>query len=398
MFEFPLSLLVAAAFLLCVILAFDTRVSGCLASRSFSAAFIAAVSLLVAVEGTWAPGMYRSWYCVPVALILLLSLGFTSIADAERKSVRALLSHFGLFLVIFGGLFGSADVTDVMMQVSPDTEVHVGFDDKGAPVPLPLHISLREFRTDFYADGVSPKQYTSLISVNGNDLQTSVNRPCRYHGYSIYQSGFDDDGTSVLKVVRDPWIPVMALGAILLVIGAVWDLKHTWDSWKVLAVSIALAAVFTVLSVARINFGTLMPALRSLWFIPHLAVYMLAYAILALSVITAVVSYFPVRISPCFSRKLLSTASSLLLIGMLCGAVWAKQAWGDYWTWDPKECWAAATWALTLAAIHVRASRRTLVTALTVISFIAMQMTWYGVNYLPSSNSSLHTYNQQRTL
>ena len=51
---------------------------------------------------------------------------------------------------------------------------------------------------------------------------------------------------------------------------------------------------------------------------------------------------------------LLQTSSCLLLIGMLCGAVWAKQAWGDYWTWDPKECWAMATWMLTLIGMHLR--------------------------------------------
>ena len=78
---------------------------------------------------------------------------------------------------------------------------------------------------------------------------------------------------------------------------------------------------------------------------------------------------------------------------MLCGAVWAKQAWGDYWTWDPKECWAAATWLLTLAGTHL--PKKNLKLAFAVIAFLAMQMTWYGVNHLPPSSNSLHTYNQE---
>jgi ABC-type transport system involved in cytochrome c biogenesis, permease component len=80
---------------------------------------------------------------------------------------------------------------------------------------------------------------------------------------------------------------------------------------------------------------------------------------------------------------------------MICGAVWAQQAWGSYWTWDGKECWAAATWLFTLAATHAPATRKKLIIVLTAIAFIAMNVTWYGVNYLPSSTQSLHTYTQQ---
>ena len=86
---------------------------------------------------------------------------------------------------------------------------------------------------------------------------------------------------------------------------------------------------------------------------------------------------------------------------MLCGAVWAKQAWGDYWTWDPKEGWALVTWMLTLIGMHLKIKsedpkvQKTMLVLLVVfvlLSFAAMQMTWYGVNYLPSAELSLHTY------
>ena len=38
-----------------------------------------------------------------------------------------------------------------------------------------------------------------------------------------------------------------------------------------------------------------------------------------------------------------------MTIGILFGALWAKEAWGHYWAWDPKETWAAATWFANLA-------------------------------------------------
>jgi len=87
---------------------------------------------------------------------------------------------------------------------------------------------------------------------------------------------------------------------------------------------------------------------------------------------------------------------AFLTIGMLFGALWAKAAWGDYWTWDPKETWAAATWLAYLVYIHLRKARpRDWQMACTVllIAFICLQLCWWGVNYLPSARgNSVHTY------
>lgn len=351
--------------------------------------------MLLAAEGTWSFGLFHHWTFLVVIVIALLSLGLVAINDFSKKSFIAFMSHSGLFLVLFGGLFGVPDCTDAFIKVYQEGGAeHIAVDAKGNSVPLPFSISLEDFRIDCYEDGTSPKQYTSTLSIDGRTVQTSVNHPCRHEGYTIYQSGYDiyDGRYSVLKIVRDPWLPVVALGALMLLLGAVLSLKKVWSNWKVLVAALLLAVVFTVISVARISFGALPPALRSLWFVPHLTVYMLAYSILALAVIAGFVRLFSKRIPDGLSEKLLSTTSSLLLTGMLCGAVWAKQAWGDYWTWDAKECWAAATWLLTLAGTHTPKKNLRLIFAVT--AFLAMQMTWYGVNYLPSSSRSLHTYNQ----
>lgn len=301
------------------------------------------------------------------------------------------MSHLGLMLVLAGGLIGAISRTDVQMRVFRDGQKEsTAFDADGKAVTLPFCVELKEFETEYYDDGYSPKQYTSTLDIDGRRLCSSVNHPARYRGYRIYQSGYDTIGGSysILKIVRDPWLPVVALGALLLAIAAIVSLKTVWSSWKILPAAVALAIVFTILSVARIRFDTLMPALRSLWFVPHLLIYMLAYSIMALSVISAVAALFSKKVPEQLPERLLSTSSSLLLIGILCGAVWAQQAWGDYWTWDTKECWAAVTWILTLVATHIP-KRRLL---FTILAFIALQITWYGVNYLPAANKSLHTY------
>lgn len=364
-----------------------------LASRRLSVILIALSAAFIAVEGSFGFGLQRHWSFVSIMIILMISLGLTAAVDFSRKSYCPLMSHLGLFLVLLGGLFGALDRTDVQLMAFADGRQEcMAFDRNGNMVQLPFSISLKEFRVDLYEDGAGPRQFTSMLFIDGEELQTSVNHPCRFKGYRIYQSGYDssDGRYSVLKLVRDPWLPLVALGALLLALSALLGLKSVWNSWKIPVAAIVLAVVFGAVSVARINFGALPPALRSLWFVPHLIVYMLAYSVMALSVITGLAALFTKRIPEGLPGKLLSTASSLLLIGMLCGAVWAKQAWGNYWTWDAKECWAAVTWLLSLCATHAPKKQQRLV--FTLLAFLAIQMTWYGVNYLPTSDRSLHTY------
>ena len=88
---------------------------------------------------------------------------------------------------------------------------------------------------------------------------------------------------------------------------------------------------------------------------------------------------------------------AFMTLGMLTGAIWAKEAWGHYWAWDPKETWAAATWFAYLVYIHFRLgkplkARPELIILL--VSFVLLQMCWYGINYLPAAQGvSVHTYN-----
>jgi hypothetical protein len=51
---------------------------------------------------------------------------------------------------------------------------------------------------------------------------------------------------------------------------------------------------------------------------------------------------------------LVSIGFAFLTMGIVMGALWAKEAWGDYWTWDPKETWAAVTWMAYLLYLHAR--------------------------------------------
>lgn len=163
-----------------------------------------------------------------------------------------------------------------------------------------------------------------------------------------------------------------------------------------------LGTVFALIDMLKpaIHSVTLMPALRSAWFVPHVAVYMVAYALLTASLLLFALSFCKDRTTlRVQSDALTRTGSALLLLGMLMGSVWAQQAWGTYWAWDAKECWAAATWLLYLVQIHFRRRfplRPKTALAWLLAAFAALQITWYGVNYLPAAEKSMHTYSQVR--
>jgi cytochrome c-type biogenesis protein CcsB len=81
-----------------------------------------------------------------------------------------------------------------------------------------------------------------------------------------------------------------------------------------------------------------------------------------------------------------------LSAGIITGAVWANEAWGTYWSWDPKETWSIITWfvyALTLHARFTRGWSGNRIAWLAVIGFVSVFFTYFGVNYLLAG---LHSY------
>ena len=177
---------------------------------------------------------------------------------------------------------------------------------------------------------------------------------------------------------------------------------YRWQYRWIMLFSTVLAGVFIIINIVKpeIHDQTLMPALQSVWFVPHVSVYMFSYSLLGCATLLSATALMRRRQNFDLAiEKLLYAGLAFLSIGMLTGSLWAKEAWGAYWSWDPKEAWAVATWALYLLALHLAPSvmntkHRWLYHTTIVFGFLALQMCWYGINYLPSAETSIHTYNQ----
>ena len=61
------------------------------------------------------------------------------------------------------------------------------------------------------------------------------------------------------------------------------------------------------------------------------------------------------------SYRTIGLGFPLLTIGIIAGAVWANEAWGSYWSWDPKETWALIVWLNYAAWLHMRLDRKSVV-------------------------------------
>lgn len=77
-------------------------------------------------------------------------------------------------------------------------------------------------------------------------------------------------------------------------------------------------------------------------------------------------------------------------LGLLAGAIWAQDAWGAYWSWDPLEVWSLVTWLAIGLTLHVRASYRTsppVNAALIAGTFAVAFFTFFGI---PFVSEALH--------
>ncbi len=129
-----------------------------------------------------------------------------------------------------------------------------------------------------------------------------------------------------------------------------------------------------------------MPALQSWWFVPHVAVYIFSYSVLGCAFLFGCAELAGRRSFLEAADTLVYIGLAFLSLGMLSGSLWAKQAWGDFWTWDLKETWAA------VLSFKPGRKRDVCCCLLLILGFAGLQMCWWGVNLLPAASSSLHAY------
>ncbi|MGM0648301.1 MAG: cytochrome c biogenesis protein CcsA [Bacteroidota bacterium] len=183
-----------------------------------------------------------------------------------------------------------------------------------------------------------------------------------------------------------------------------WLTYRRWKFSWFLAYSLLMAIVFLTINLLKpeVFIKHLPPALQSAWFVPHVIVYILGYSLLAASAMVAFRQLFfrsAQLDSPALNLadNLVYAGFALITFGLLFGALWAKVAWGNYWSWDPKETWALITWLVYLIYIHYRYQQHKIQKSRTamwllVIAFFIMLLAWMGMKLIPAAQGSIHSY------
>lgn len=178
-----------------------------------------------------------------------------------------------------------------------------------------------------------------------------------------------------------------------------WQRNSKW--FMAFCIIVALLFLFINLKYPEKFEKQLIPALNSPWFIPHVMAYMAAYAFLVIASFIAIKGLGTLLIRK-YKSESLALADNLVYIGfafltggLLLGTIWAKQVWGHYWTWDPKEVWSAVTWLIYITYIHLRnyyPDKTVLHLCYLSLALFVLLFCWMGLNYLPSAQQSIHNF------
>ncbi len=243
----------------------------------------------------------------------------------------------------------------------------------------------------------------TIVTVGGFSLQTAG---IILRWIESYQLGYGHAPLSNLyeSLVFFSWVTIL----VYLVLE--WRIRN-----RVIG---AFATPFASLTMAYASFSPrvedaiqpLIPALQSNWLIAHVVTCFLGYASFAVACGLGIMylirgdsregdgilSSLPrKRVIDDLMHQTIIFGFLWLSIGIITGAVWANEAWGTYWSWDPKETWSLITWFVYAIALHARFVKGwtgNRIAYLSIIGFISVIFTYFGVNFLLSG---LHSYGSQ---
>ena len=184
--SFPISLLLSLALLIIIAIGSYSSWNKISVWRHplTAAVLLWLFAIVNGIEGTWVLELQHSWAMYVIVVLLLFSLGLAICHKIQKTYSKALslhtskerlrlwlrkmpflLLHTGAFLVLFGGFFGAPDKEDGQVLLEYGKPTHIAYQANGEMLPLPFDVQIDTFYVDYYADGRSPKQFTTRFTI-----------------------------------------------------------------------------------------------------------------------------------------------------------------------------------------------------------------------------------------
>lgn len=247
-----------------------------------------------------------------------------------------------------------------------------------------------------------------------------------------------DPGRRLANVAMSLTWLATGLLTLALVLRGVWAGRVPWgnmyefsvsSAWGVLVVFLALStrrdlrwlglfvvapALLTLglaVTVLYTEAAQLVPALKSYWLVIHVSAAIICAGAFTIAASSAALSIVQSRreasgrqwVGPLsavpdaerlrtFTSRIIAFAFPLWTFAVIAGAIWAENAWGRYWGWDPKETWAFITWVVYAAYLHARSTagwRGDRASWIAILGLVTFLINYFGVNIFVNS---LHSY------
>jgi len=228
------------------------------------------------------------------------------------------------------------------------------------------------------------------------------------------------------------------LVTVALVLRGLWAGRVPWgnmyefsisSAWGVLAVFLAMSlrrdlrwlGLFVVIptlltlglsvTVLYTEAAQLVPALKSYWLVIHVSAAIICAGAFTVAASSAGLSLVQSRMESrgrsftgpmaampsaeklrTFTSRLIAFSFPVWTFSVIAGAIWAENAWGRYWGWDPKETWAFITWVVYAAYLHARSTagwRGDKASWIAILGLVTFLINYFGVNIFVNS---LHSY------
>ena len=372
-------------------------------------AVMAVATMVERYEGTEyvAEHIYGAWWFTALwALLTAVAIFYFVKRRVRRLSVVTL--HLSFVVILAGALLThlTARRGIVLLRKGEVTNQYLTRDMRLHS--LPFSITLEDFEIEYYEGTNEPSDYISHITIGQRPFTISMNQIVSQRGIRLYQSDYDEDlQGSILAMNSDPWgIPVTYCGYGLLFLSLLWILvdprgrfreqvsalrSHRFPLVLLAAFLLACLVVLVIHFLRKYALSTHpLPVLNSPLLPIHVSTIMMAYVLLLLTVVCSFVALAVKKkrqVMYHLSQLMLYPSLTLLGFGIFIGAIWANISWGNYWSWDPKETWALIT--LMVYAVPAHRSLRLNYHLYMTLAFLAIIMTYFGVNYFLGG---LHSY------